>query len=166
MPPKEPELRDIHMPHVSLWWPLAPGWWVLFAVAIIAIVAAVWFWRRRRAWQRRVDRVLVELNDAREHHARHGDVAAFAAVASQLLRRVARMRDAKSVTMTGTAWRDLLARCAPRVPLDRLADLDTAMYRPRTDLDVTATARDAEAWIRAALRRRPPAMGRASHDVA
>lgn len=164
MPPKEPELRDIHVPHVSEWWPLAPGWWVLIALVVVAIVIGLVLWFRRRAWRRRVDTVLVELHDARDRHARDGDTAAFAAVASQLLRRVARTRDARSVTLTGDAWRDLLAHYAPRVSTEHLAGLDAALYRPRGDLDVLATARDTEAWIRAALR--PQAKGRATHAAA
>lgn len=161
MPPKEPELRDIHVPHVSAWWPLAPGWWVLIALIVIAIAIGLALWFRRRAWRRRVDTVMVELHDARDRHAHDGDTAAFAAVASQLLRRVARTRDARSVTLTGDAWRDLLTRCAPSVSTERLAGLDSALYRPLGDLDVPATARDVEAWIRTALR--PTAKGRATH---
>ena len=161
MPPKEPELRDIHVPHVSAWWPLAPGWWVLIALAVIAIAVGVVLWSRRRARRRRMDAVLAELRDARDRHARDGDTVAFAAVASQLLRRVARTRDARSVTLTGEAWSYLLVHYAPSVPIERLAGLDAAMYRPRSDLDVSATARDVEAWIRAVLR--PQARGRATH---
>ena len=29
------QLRDIHLPEPILWWPLAPGWWVLIVLYFI-----------------------------------------------------------------------------------------------------------------------------------
>lgn len=160
-----PVLRDIHVPHVSAWWPLAPGWWVLLGVLLLALVAGAILWRRRRAWRRHVDTTLGELREARARHAADGDTARFAAAVSQLLRRVARTRDARSVTLRGDAWRDALASMAPHSDVTRLAQLDTAIYQPAASLDVAVVARDAEAWIRAAMRRRRSSAtaGRASH---
>ena len=54
------QLRDIHLPEPILWWPLAPGWWVLI---ILCLALAIWFiskgvqrWRanlyRRQALQK------------------------------------------------------------------------------------------------------------------
>lgn len=154
MPPTSgPELRDIHVPPVSMWWPLAPGWWAIAVLLIAAIIAGVIVLRRRAAWKRRVEASLVDLRQATARHAHDGDVAAFATVASQLLRRVARTRDPHSVVLKGVAWRDALASMAPRQDVQRLAAIEDALYRPDATLDVTPTARDVEAWVRAALRR-------------
>ncbi|KLD68382.1 DUF4381 domain-containing protein [Luteibacter rhizovicinus] len=155
MPTAGPELRDIHVPHVSMWWPLAPGWWLLIALLSAAVVVGVILLRRRAAWKRRVDATLVDLHDATARYAQDGDLAAFASVASQLLRRVARTRDSRSVVLRDLAWRDALAAMAPAQDIDRLLAIDDAIYRPDATLDVIPTARDVEAWVRAALRRRP-----------
>ena len=32
------ELRDIHLPDAISWWPLAPGWWLLITISLVAIV--------------------------------------------------------------------------------------------------------------------------------
>jgi hypothetical protein len=168
MPDQGPQLRDVHVPHVSLWWPLAPGWWVLAGVLLIAVVVLVLLWRRRAAWHRYVDGTLNDLRDASQRHAQDGDTARFAAAVSQLLRRVARTRDPRSVTLRGTAWRDALASLAPRQDVSRLAELDNAMYRPAASIDASAVARDAEAWVREALRRdaQPRVAGRVKAHVA
>jgi len=154
MPTDGPELRDIHVPHVSMWWPLAPGWWVLFALLIAALVAGVIVLRRRAAWNRRVDAALGDLRDATARYADDGNVAAFATTASQLLRRVARTRDPHSVALKGVAWHDALATMSPRQDVQRLAAIEDAIYRPGTTLEVVPTARDVEAWVRVVLRRR------------
>nr|WP_063571740.1 DUF4381 domain-containing protein [Luteibacter rhizovicinus] len=156
MPTPGPELRDIHVPQVSMWWPLAPGWWVLFALLVAATVAVIVFLRRRAAWNRRVDDALADLRDATARCAQDGNVAAFATVASQLLRRVARTNDPRSVVLKGVAWRDALAAMAPRQDVTRLARIEDAIYRPEAALDVPSTALDVEAWVRVALRRRLP----------
>lgn len=168
MPDQGPVLRDIHVPHVSAWWPLAPGWWVLLGLLAIALVVGAILWRRRRAWRRHVDATLGELRQAVGQHAADGDTARFAASVSQLLRRVARTRHAGSVTLRADAWRDALASMAPRIDVTRLAQLDAAIYRPDASLDVPRVARDAEAWVRAAMRRGAASgtPGRTSHGPA
>ncbi|NID16028.1 DUF4381 domain-containing protein [Luteibacter yeojuensis] len=154
MPSNGPELRDIHLPQVSPWWPLAPGWWVLLALFALGVTVLVVALRRRAAWRRYVDASLADLREATARHAENGDALAFAAAASQLVRRVARMRDPRSVTLSGAAWRDALAAMTPAHDVAALAELDEAKYRRGADLDVARSAREVEAWVRAAMRRR------------
>jgi hypothetical protein len=156
MPTAGPELRDIHVPQVSMWWPLAPGWWVLLVLLVVATGAGILFLRRRAAANRRINAALADLRDAAARCAQDGNVAAFATVANQLLRRVARTHDPRTVVLKGMAWRDALAAMAPRQDVHRLAQLEDAIYRPAAALDVPSTAHDVEAWVRVALRRRLP----------
>ena len=150
MPENGPELRDVHVPHVS-WWPLAPGWWVLAVLLVAALAVGVWLWRRRARHRRYIETVLVELHTARTRHATDGDNAAFAGTVHQLLRRVARSRDPRSVTLAAGAWRDALASMAPKRDVSRLALLDQVMYRPDATLDIDAVATDVDHWVRDAL---------------
>lgn len=41
-------LRDIHLPDPVSWWPLAPGWWMVFALAILISVTTLFVVRRYR----------------------------------------------------------------------------------------------------------------------
>jgi len=154
MPENAPQLRDIHVPHVSAWWPLAPGWWVVIATVVIGITALILLLRRRSAWRRYLDVVLGDVHAAARRYSADRDASAFAATASQLLRRVARTRDPRSVTLTGEAWREALAAMAPKRDVSRLVALDAAVYQRNPAMDVEATTRDIESWVRATLRRR------------
>ena len=152
MPTQGPELRDVHVPHIG-WWPLAPGWWVLAGLVVVAAIILAWRWRRRIHRRRYVERVLADLHLARARHAEDGDSAAFAASAHALLRRVARTRDPDSVTYADAAWRTALAGMAPKRDITRLAVLGEVMYRPGAPLDVDAVSGDIDAWVRDALGR-------------
>jgi hypothetical protein len=170
MPGNGPELRDIHVPQVSMWWPLAPGWWFLLVLLAALAVGLVIFLRRRAAWRRHVEASLSSLREAVARHAADGDTSAFAAAASELVRRVARSRDARSVTKSGQAWHDALSAMAPKRDVGALVALDTAKFQRSVDLDVAATARDVEAWVRVAMKPRAIIVhgrrGRRSHVAA
>lgn len=91
-------LRDIHPSPVPSWWPLAPGWWVLAALVLMACVFALrLLWRRR---QRR--RALARLFD--ESVDRAATPAARIATMSDLLRRAARRRHRDADKLRGEAW--------------------------------------------------------------
>jgi biopolymer transport protein ExbB/TolQ len=63
------QLRDVHLPAPISWWPLAPGWYILFVIFIGLCIFAYFL---LRGWQRRKRRrqtilqqfqALVERND-------------------------------------------------------------------------------------------------------
>ena len=46
------QLRDIHLPQAPLWWPPAPGWWVLAALALCLLAwGMIRLWRRWRRFR-------------------------------------------------------------------------------------------------------------------
>ena len=50
-------LRDIHLPEVISWWPLAIGWWILIALPIILLLCYLLYRYIRR------DRTAADLNN-------------------------------------------------------------------------------------------------------
>ncbi|MGH8222486.1 MAG: DUF4381 family protein, partial [Woeseiaceae bacterium] len=38
MDPQQIPLRDLHLPEAVGWWPPAPGWWLLIALAVAALL--------------------------------------------------------------------------------------------------------------------------------
>lgn len=152
MMPAGPHLRDIHLPPPASWWPLAPGWWVLAAIALLLLTWLAWRVYRRRLPRRRWQAASRELDALQAAHAADHDNAAFAAGVSQLLRRAACIRHPASVSLRGQAWhaamRDLSGR---KKPAPVLLTLEDAMYRPAATLDVSEVTVAARQWLRRVL---------------
>lgn len=102
-------LRDIHLPEAISFWPLAPGWWVLAAIAVgLAVGLAGWLRHRRRAsWQ---EAAAAELDAIEASFAAGGNPTELAAALSALLRRaaLARFRGESVAPLHGEAWVALL----------------------------------------------------------
>lgn len=129
MNPQDIPLRGLHLPEAIGWWPLAPGWWVLIAVLLIAAVLLVRTWRSHRAYSAARRKALRQLEESRSAYAYHGDPVVLGAEVSELLRRamLAYAPRAEVAGLTGDAWlawldRDLgesrFARGAGRALLD------------------------------------------------
>jgi len=82
-------LRDIHLPPPVSWWPLAWGWYVLFVVALVMVVAlTIWLCRHWKARQQR-QQFMQQLSQLRRRYQREEDNVAIAVALSTLLRRAA-----------------------------------------------------------------------------
>lgn len=98
------QLHDIVMPdRVDLWWPPAPGWYVL--VVLCVVVAAVFAWRIRQRWQaaRYRTEALAELRTLR-HETSQPQAAAAALLI--LLKRTALAAYPRTqvASLNGAAW--------------------------------------------------------------
>jgi len=141
-----PVLRDIHLPAEPSWWPPAPGWWVLAALACLALAFA---WRRhasRKRLRRAREALQIELLKARSEHP---DGAAQLAALSLLLRRAAKRYAPSALTLRDDDWLRFLDGDDAARPFSQGAGrlLLDGPYRPRIE------SADAEA-VAALVRRR------------
>ncbi|MGM0416201.1 MAG: DUF4381 domain-containing protein [Thermodesulfobacteriota bacterium] len=146
------QLRDIHIPDSVSWWPLAPAWWGLGAVIVMALVL-VWLWRRKRR-QRYYQRVALRHLERLEEQYQ-SDPETLVRELSVLLRRVANLHYPDSVGLAGREWLEFLDRTlgakAEAHPFSAgegqcLAD---APYRPvlETEVDSRALVELSRRWI-------------------
>src|SRR5690348_9051641 len=145
-----PVLRDIHLPPAG-WWPPAPGWWGVAALAVLVACMVVWLlWRRARRRSRRA--ALREIDSLAAAYAQDGDMARLAEGASRLLRRVARLVDPDAASLSGDAWRAFLHRYArdaeTQAALDRLV---ATRYLARPVVEAPALLAALRGWCRNAL---------------
>lgn len=87
MDPKQIPLRDLHLPEVVGWWPLAPGWWFLIALALVALGYLLHRYLRHRSQGAARRHALRQLEALTTEFERHGDAVAFSSNLSELLRR-------------------------------------------------------------------------------
>lgn len=106
MDPQEIPLRGLHLPETVGWWPLAPGWWALIIVAVIAAGWLMRLWLRRRAHAAARRKALRQLEKSRLAYADHGNPVTLGAEISQLLRRamLAYAPRAEVAGLTGDDW--------------------------------------------------------------
>lgn len=160
--PNGPLLRDIHLPPQPSWWPLAPGWWGIIVLALVAVGLAIWWWRRQRRRRAEEKRVLAEVDEALALWREQPQ--ALASGLHQLLRRGALRIDPAATQQRGDAWRQTLAMMpVDASTLDQLHALEAAMYRPGVVLDADAAASATRHWLQLAWRR--GASARASTKV-
>ncbi len=103
-------LRDIHLPGAVLWWPPAPGWWVLAGLVLVLMVIG-WI-RYRRGWRHRA--ALKALNVVMEQLHNGADCVTCVQRVSEILRRFVMTvsADSKSVAgLTGDEWLQFLDGC-------------------------------------------------------
>ena len=106
MDPEQIPLRDLHLPDVIGWWPLAPGWWVVVAFAVLGILLLL---RRalelhgRSAPRRHAIRQFERFKAAYEQH---GNVVTLGTDLSELTRRtmLAYAPRADVAGLTGEDW--------------------------------------------------------------
>lgn len=111
MPPPIPELpfRDIHLPSTASWWPLAPGWWILFTFLLGCLILAFILLQKYLKSSLKKD-TLKELNTIEKMYEQTQDATRCISDLSILLRRVVLSQKQKTPAagITGQAWLKLL----------------------------------------------------------
>ena len=141
MDPGQIPIRDLHLPEAIGWWPLAPGWWILIALAAIGLVLLLRQYLRRRAAGAARRHALQQLGQLSAEYEQHRDAVRFSAALSELLRRtmLAYAPREEVAGLTGDAWLAWLDQDlgTPRFQTDAGRKLLEMPYR-RPDEDVSA----------------------------
>ena len=98
-------LRDIHLPEPISWWPLAPGWWILFACVIFMIL--ILFIARKIYRHRQLKRdITAELEKIKQQFEKTQNKSQLAKSLSILLRRanITYNPDSNIAGLTGEDW--------------------------------------------------------------
>ena len=159
MNPQDPlaALNPLREPALIGWWPLAPGWWVLIVLLLVAIPVLCYYLHKRHksnTYRRLALLQLKEINteleardpdSAREHIALTATNALLKAVALRVFPRH------DIAALSGTAWLDFLNGTAgsnadeARFPTEFA---NAAYQRHNLDLDMQQISAAAEHWIK------------------
>lgn len=146
------QISDIERPAEIGIWPLAPGWWVLFALLAAGLILgsiALYKTIKRRAYRRSALRMLKRLGDG-SNLSRSG----LARQLNEILKRTALAspyyRHLYIGSAHGDAWREFLCASSPEFP-DKTKTVDSllqSVYRPKAQLDAGVSIAFCEFWIR------------------
>jgi len=148
--PQDPlaQLHPLREPALIGWWPPAPGWWVLLALALLSLAGLAWaLLRRYRAGAYR-RRALRQLEAIRRDFQGGGSSAECVARTNALLKSVAlRAYPRPEVApASGRAWLDFLNHSAARKPEFEEAFLH-APYEVNAAIDHQRLHEAAAHWI-------------------
>lgn len=146
-----PELRDIHLPDVSLWWPPAAGWWIVFALVLILLLMLpllLRWWRYQPL--KRV--ALKQLTKIRQQYRAGQDESVLQHEVTALLRRVTISYYGRTAAaaLTGEPWARQLQQLAPDAAFsdDLVAWLGRGRYQPDSHIDTETLLFACERWLR------------------
>ena len=112
MDPAQIPIRDLHLPTMIGWWPLAPGWWGVIAVVVIGLLLLIRGYLRKRARGAGRRHALRLLEQLVVDYKQHQNAVAFGTEVSELLRRtmLAYAPRGEVAGLTGDAWLEWLDR--------------------------------------------------------
>lgn len=134
-------LKDIHQPSESISaWPLALGWWLLIAFAVVAMALALWAFIRfhKNRYRREALQQLQQLE-------LQTDTAEFMQSLALLLKAVAVQSNKQTAALHGEAWQAYLQQTMPEELAYALA---VGRYQPGFSVDKTALLAAAKQWVR------------------
>ncbi len=150
-------LRDIRLPEDVSWWPLAPGWWALLAIVLIASVAVAGLELRRRRSLR--FQALRELELLKAQTTPKSSTLELASQICVLIRRIALsgIKDQHLASIHGDAWSEYLSQSPHGMPPPIATFIAGAPYvmdegcggeSPQSEPGKDAIFSAAENWIR------------------
>jgi len=145
------DLRDIHAAAAPVFWPPAPGWWVLALLLItILVLTTVWLFRRVRLYRLKLQ-IMDEIDSI--SHGSTKNTEEFTARLSMLLRRIALRRYSRErvASLTGNDWLRFLDETGGNGDFEHGIGqiLEVGPYRPQTrELPAEALLALARRWAK------------------
>ena len=144
------QLQDIHSAGQPLWWPPAPGWWIL-AIILLLVLAFVlrkivkWLSvrRRRKAWLRALEDLIREYDPVQHPHE-------YLAGLNRLFRAVAvkAFPGTACARLQGEEWVAFIASLMPEQhAADQLGALATGPYEPLPRFEASFLNASASTWV-------------------
>ncbi len=158
------QLRDIHLPESTGWWPLAWGWWLVLALIVLGLGFALYRLRIKRRRQRYRQEALAELERAYRHFREYSDTAAYLQSLNQLLRRAALSalppeQHSRVAGLSGEAWLEFLDGQLPEKHRPFTEGPGRALlagpYQANPEADVEALQQLGREWLRDHRLQRP-----------
>jgi len=160
MNPEELPLRDLHLPDMTGWWPAAPGWLLLAALAALGLALlirrALMKWRRdqpRRLALKRLRIIVAEFDEG-------ASAVTLGKELSELTRRTMLAYAPRNVVagLTGDAWLEWLDRGLQEQPFNEGAGkiLESLPYMNPAQVDDDTDVRGLIAAVRCRLQQRLP----------
>lgn len=146
------QLADIHLPDGVSWWPLAPGWWILLALLILAIIG-FFIWRHRKQQNHYRILALQELDTIYARYNESQDAATYLQALSVLLRRTALTAYPRSfnASIKGIEWLNWLDAVCPALNEKFSGELGQNLlnniYQKNPHIDAPGLQRISAAWI-------------------
>lgn len=155
-------LRDIHGAPAVPWWPPAPGWWVVAAVAVTLLVFVGYLGVRYLRRRRKANAILGELEMLDSRFAEGQDSVGLARDLSIFVRRLALLYDGQAVSgLHGVRWLTYLDDSGGTNGFTQgvgrvLADVP---YQPAPSFDASALIDLVRAWATTMLARHARSAG-------
>lgn len=150
------QLRDIHLPETAGWWPLAWGWWLAIAVALVLGALLLHGWLKRRRQRRYRYDALQALDQAYAQYRIQEDTASYLQQVSELLRRAvlsgtSPAQGATLAALSGEQWLAFLDRTLPGGSNDFQKGPGRALlagpYQPNPEADIERLQTLARQWL-------------------
>lgn len=159
MDPEQLPLRELHLPEAIGWWPLAPGWWVLIALAMLGLGYLLYQALLKWRWNAARRMALRELARVQGEYESGLDAVTLATELSELLRRtmLAYARRDEVAGLTGKRWLQWLDCGLDNQPFSNGSGqiLESLPYQNRDriddDVDVDGLIRAVQQRLRAPL---------------
>lgn len=145
------QLKDIHLPSPISWWPLAPGWYIVIAFALILTLALAYRMYKRHGYALAKKQALRLLNTYQEQYEKKPNAPVTSAQISELLRRVALVYYPREevASLHGEAWLNFLNQTGKDIDFSSVRTmLLDAPFRADNNINLEPLFMKAQQWIK------------------